>query len=87
MIEGWTMSYKKINKLEKPKMIFIIKNNSLFEGIMLNYNDSFLLKLKAKDIRVKRKKLNQELVELSKAEKNLNNLKRLKPREYKEISD
>ena len=46
-----------------------------------------MLGLKAKDIRVKRKKLNRELVELNKAEKKLNNLKRLKPREYKAISE
>ena len=78
---------RKINKIEKPKTIIKIKKNSLFEGIRISYNDSFLHKLKAKDIRVKRKKLNQELVELNKAEKKLNNLKRLKPREYKAISE
>ena len=59
----------------------------MFEGIRISYNDSFLNKLKGKDLRERRKKLNEEIIELNKAEKKLNNLKKLKPKEYKDIPD
>ena len=35
----------------------------------------------------KEKKINEEIVKLNQAEKNLNKLKKLKPKEYKEIPD
>ena len=57
----------------------------MLQGIRVSYNDSFLVKLKGKDLRERRKKLNEEIVKLNQAEKNLNNLKKLKPKEYKEI--
>ena len=59
----------------------------MFEGIRISYNDLFLDKLKGKDLRERRKKLNEEIIELNKAEKKLNNLKKLKLKEYKDIPD
>ena len=78
---------RKISKVKKNKTSIKIKKDIMFEGIRINYNDSFLIKLKGKDLRERRKKLNEEIIELNKAEKKLNNLKKLKPKEYKDISD
>ena len=78
---------RKIKKIKNNKTSIKIKKNILFQGIRISYNDSFLVKLKGKDLRERRKKLNEEIVKLNQAEKNLNNLKKLKPKEYKEIPD
>ena len=78
---------RKIKKCKRNKASIKIKKNISFEGIRISYNDSFLIKIKGKDLRERRKKLSEEINELNKSEKNLNHLKRLKLREYKEISD
>ena len=78
---------RKISKVKNNKTSIKIKKDIMFEGIRISYNDSFLNKLKGKDLRERRKKLNEEIIELNKTEKKLNNLKKLKLKEYKDIPD
>ena len=61
--------------------------NSLINGIWVSYNDKFVLKLKKKDIKEKRRKLKDEIQKEKQAKDNLDRLLRLKPKEYKNISN
>ena len=61
--------------------------NSLINGVRVSYNDKFVLKLKKRDIKEKQRKLKDEIQKEKQAKDNLDRLLRLKPKEYKNISN
>ena len=55
-------------------------------GIRISYNDKFLLKLKNKDLRDRKRKLKAQILEENKCKNELEKIMKLKPKEYKNIS-
>ena len=55
-------------------------------GIRVSYNDKFVLRLKNKEIKEKRKKLNEQKKIEKLANEKLNKLLKMKPKQYKAIS-
>ena len=60
--------------------------NSCIEGVRISYNDTFVLKLKDKDIKERAKKINEQLKNENKAKAKLDAILRLKPKDYKNLS-
>ena len=56
-------------------------------GIRISYNDKFVLRLKNKEIREKKRKLKEQIKLLNKSKSEFNKLMKLKPRDYKNIPD
>ena len=65
---------------------FRLKKKSI-NGIRISYNDKFIVKLKNKDIRDKTKKLVEQKKKEKNAKEKLDKLMKLKPKDYKNISD
>lgn len=63
-----------------------IKNPTI-DGIRVSYNDQFLLRLKRKHIREKTKELLKQKKLEKEAKKKLDKILKLKPKEYKQISE
>jgi len=61
--------------------------NATIEGIRISYNDKFVLKLKEKDIRERNRKLDEQREKENNAKIKLDKLLKLKPKEYKNISE
>ena len=55
-------------------------------GIRVSYNDKFVLKLMNKDIREKKRRLADQKKIEKQAKEKLDNLLRLKPKDYKNVS-
>ena len=60
--------------------------NSCIEGIRISYNDTFVLKLKDKDIKERAKKINEQIKNENRAKAKLDAILKLKPKEYKNLS-
>ena len=65
---------------------FRLKKKSI-NGIRISYNDKFILKLKNKDIKDKTKKLVDQKKKEKIAKEKFDKLMKLKPKDYKNISD
>ena len=61
--------------------------NTCIEGIRISYNDRFLLKLKDKDLKDRNRKLNEQKIKENNARAKLDRLLKLRPKEYKNISE
>ena len=95
--ERWELCIKhKGRRLDKELLKKITPNkkvirwnvkNACIEGIRISYNDKFLLKLKNKDIKERSRKLNEQKIRESNAKSKLDGLLRLKPKDYKNISE
>ena len=85
---GRRMDKELLRKIPKVGKIFEfkIKNNSI-NGVRISYNDKFILWLKKKDIKDKMKRLSEQRKKEKEAKDKLNKLMKMKPREYKNISD
>jgi len=85
---GRRMDKELLRKIPKVGKIFEfkMKNNSI-NGVRISYNDKFILRLKKKDIKDKMKSLSEQRKKEKEAKDKLNKLMKMKPREYKNISD
>ena len=71
---------------QKKKLKLKLSNNRI-NGIRISYNDKFVMKLKNKEIREKKKKLKEQIKVVNKCKSELDKIKKLKPKEYKNIPD
>ena len=68
------------------KIRWKIKNSSV-GGVRVSYNDKFVERLKAKDIREKNRKIKELKEKENEKKKKFDKLMKLKPKDYKDISD
>ena len=61
--------------------------NACIDGIRVSYNDKFVLKLNNKDIKGRTRKLNEQKIKENSAKSKLDSILRLKPKDYKNISN
>ena len=76
---------RKIPKIGK-EFKFHMKNESI-NGVRISYNDKFILRLKKKDIKEKTKLLSEQRKKEKEAREKLNKLLKMKPKDYKNISE
>ena len=86
--KGWRLDKELLRKLapNKNEINWKIKNATI-EGIRISYNDKFVLKLKEKDIKERNRKLDEQREKENNAKIKLDKLLKLKPKEYKNISE
>ena len=92
----WALCIKyKGRKLDKellrkiPKIKKDIKwkmKSSEINGVRVSYNDKFVMRLKKKDIKERKKQLNEQKKVEKEAKEKLDKLFKMKPKEYKQIS-
>ena len=58
------------------------KKNSTVEGVKISYNDKFVIKLKNKDIKGRKKKIKEQLEVENKAKTDFEKSMKLKSEEY-----
>ena len=76
---------RKIPKIGKD-FKFRLKNESI-NGVRISYNDKFILRLKNKEIKDKKKMLSEQRKKEKEAADKLNRLLKLKPKDYKNLSE
>ena len=77
-----------LRKIPKVGKYFEFKmKNSSINGVRISYNDRFILRLKKKNIKDKMKILCEQRKKEKEAKDKLNKLMKMKPREYKNISE
>ena len=76
---------RKIPKIGKD-FKFRLKNESI-NGVRISYNDKFILQLKNKEIKDKKKMLSEQRKKEKEAADKLNRLLKLKPKDYKNLSE
>ena len=62
-------------------------NNPIIEGVRISYNDKFILRLKKKEIKQNKNQLKNQRKKEREAKIKLDKLLKMKPSEYKNISD
>ena len=60
--------------------------SSEINGVRVSYNDKFVMRLKKKDIKERKKQLNKQKKMEKEAKEKLDKLLKMKPKEYKQIS-
>ena len=76
---------KKIPKVGK-EFDFKLKKPSI-KGVRISYNDKFIIRLKNKEIKEKKKLLVEQKKREKNAKERLDKLKRMKPKDYKNVSN
>ena len=78
---------RKIPKIKKD-IKWKMKSSEINEinGVRVSYNDKFVMRLKKKDIKERKKQLNDQKKVEKEAKEKLDKLLKMKPKEYKQIS-
>ena len=76
---------RKISSQRKELKLKLSKNR--INGIRISYNDKFVLKLKNKEIREKKKKLKEQIKLVNKSKSELDKVLKLKPKDYRNVPD
>ena len=76
---------RKISSQRKELKLKLSKNR--INGIRISYNDKFVLKLKNKEIREKKKKLKEQIKLVNKSKSELIKVMKLKPKDYRNVPD
>ena len=86
--KGRRLDKELLKKIPKVKKDFKWRMKSpIINGIRVSYNDKFVLRLKNKDIKERKKKLKEQKKIEKEAKEKLNKLLKLKPKDYKKLSN